>query len=119
MAQYEPPILGYAARAPAAGFASAPKWAIMLVAIVLPGLASVLIRGLVGVLTMVVLWATVITAFVFFGPIWGEVLFRNSPLREAGLYPFLGTCVALDLTSVVLALRDRRRVLDRESIQAS
>jgi hypothetical protein len=117
MAQYDPPILGYAAPAPATGFVCAPKWAIMLVAVLVPGLASALIRGLAGVLTMGVLWAAVVLAFIFFGPIWGEFLFRNSSLKEAGLYPFLGTCIVVELTSAGMALRDRRRVLDRGSIQ--
>jgi hypothetical protein len=65
MAQYEPPILGYAAPAPYRGFACAPKWAIVLIAVLVPGLASALIRGLAGILTMALLWSSVVVAFVF------------------------------------------------------
>lgn len=112
MAQYDPPVLGYAAPSPARGFACAPKWVIMVIAVLVPGLASALIRGLRGILTMAVLWATVIVGFIFFGPIWGAFLFPNSSLEEAGLYPFLLTWFAVELTSAGLALRDRRRVLE-------
>jgi hypothetical protein len=112
--QHEPPVLGYAGPVPAPGFESAPRWAIIVVALALPGLSSALIRGMAGLLTMIALWATAIAAFIFFGPVWGEVLFRKPPLKDAGLYPFLFTCLMVELGSVALALRDRRKALDNQ-----
>ena len=107
-----PPILGYATPPHSAGrLAVAPKWVVILVAVLVPGLASCLIRGRDGLVTLLLLLITIPLAFFFFGPIWGEVLFRNTRWSEAGLYPFLLTCVAVSLASAAVALRDRRRAL--------
>ncbi|HEX8913439.1 MAG TPA: hypothetical protein VF796_13845 [Humisphaera sp.] len=81
-----------------------------LVALAVPGLTSWLIRGRAGAATFVLLTGGVVAAFLFFGPLWGEVLFAGSPaLQEAGLWPFLATCAGVAAASVLKGVADRRR----------
>jgi hypothetical protein len=103
-------MLLYATPPPASGFVCAPPWVIAIVAAVVPGLSSCLILGTAGLRKMLLLWLVLIAAFLLFGPLWGEVLFRRTPLQEMGLYPFMAIYAAVDVASVILALRDRRRV---------
>ena len=104
------PILDYAPETNAGGFASLPRWIILLIAIMVPGLPSVLIRGRRGFVILLELWAVVVLAFFFFGPLWGDVIFAHTKLQEAGLWPFLATCVAVAMMSAVIASRDVDRV---------
>ena len=97
---------------PANAFArSTPLPVILLLAILVPGLSSSLIRRKPW--WCLCLAPIIPAAFAFFGPFWGEVLFRSSPKewREFGLYPFLLTCGIVQATSIVLALNDRSRAL--------
>jgi hypothetical protein len=102
--------LDYATPQPANTFARSPLAAIVLLAILLPGLSSSLIRRTPW--HCLCLAPIIPVAFLFFGPFWGEVLFRASPAwREFGLYPFVLTCVAIEAVSIILALQDRKRAL--------
>jgi len=112
---HQQPILGYETPTGPAGFVRAPIWAIVLVALIVPGLASALMRGTAAaIIKMILLLAVVPLAFLFFGPYWSIVLFPNSRLSETGLYPFLVTCAAVPLLSVVLAVLDRNRMMNRK-----
>jgi hypothetical protein len=104
-----PITLGYATPTPAKGFARTPLPVIVLLAVLVPGLSSSLIRGTAW--RCVCLATIVPVAFFFFGPFWGEVLFPSSSWSELGVFPFVLTCVAVDIFSIVLALVDRRRAL--------
>ena len=113
MARNAATILAYATLSPSVpAFARQPAWLVAAVAAVVPGLASWLIRGRAGLYRMLLLWAAGILSFFVFGPLWGEVLFPNSELSEAGLYPFILACLLLSAASVWMALTDRRRVLE-------
>jgi hypothetical protein len=94
------------------GFARMPLPAILLVAVLVPGLSSSLIRGTVW--RCVCLAPAIPVAFIFFGPVWGEVLFPSSSWSEFGLYPFVLTCLVVEIVSVLLALGDRKRMLGKE-----
>lgn len=110
MTDHGPPIiLGYATPGPTNRFARLPETVIVILAIIVPGLSSSLIRGTAWRCLVLVL--TILAAFLFFGPFWGEVLFRHTAGSERGLYPFILICVGVEYISVVLAIRDRRRVL--------
>ena len=92
-------------------FARLPLAVTILVAIFIPGLASVLILGFKRRgWAFAGLVSAIPATFVFFGPIWGEVLFADAGhrMREVGLWPFLGCCAVTIATSVVLAIRDRK-----------
>ena len=78
MTQGGPPILGYETPDRPSGFAGAPVWRAVLIAVIVPGLASVLICGRRRALRMIGLCSAVAAAFVFFGPIWGEILFART-----------------------------------------
>lgn len=91
------------------GFAGLPRWAVILIAIFVPGLCSVLLRGKSRLWVMACLCATPFLAFVILGPLWGEVLFIHTKYAESGLYPFLLICFATPLGSVWIALRDWKR----------
>jgi hypothetical protein len=110
MKEDEPIILNYATPKPSDGFAGMPEIVIVLLAIIVPGLSSSLIRG--SPWRCILLIAAVPMAFVFFGPFWDEVLFRSTRLRNFGLYPFLVTCAAVEIISVVLALSDRKKTMN-------
>lgn len=82
---------------------------IILLAVLVPGLSSSLIRGTPW--RCVCLTTIVSASFLFFGPFWGEVLFPSSSWSELGVFPFVLTCVAVEVVSIVLAVGDRRRAL--------
>lgn len=105
-----PPTLDYATPSrPVSGFARSPVWLVVLVAMIVPGLSSFLIRRRVG--RFLCHLAAMPLAFLLFGPIWGEVLFPSPNLSELGLFPFIATCTATYGASVYLALKDRREAL--------
>jgi hypothetical protein len=93
-----------------------PLPAVLLLAILVPGLSSSLIRRKVW--WCLCLAPVIPLAFLFFGPVWGEVLFRSSSTqwREFGVYPFLLTCVIVEITSLLLALAHRHRALRHVSL---
>ena len=109
MNENDPVILGYATPKGANGFARLPQSVIILVAMLVPGLSSSLIRG--SAWRCVILVTTVLAAFLVFGPLWGEVLFPSPPLTNLGLYPFVVTCGVVEIVSVVQAMRDRAKAL--------
>ena len=92
-------------------FARQPLRTVVLVGVVVPGLSSWLIRGRRGAVTCLGLFAAAGAAFLFFGPFWGEVLFRGTRYSEWGLWPFVATCVAIPILGGVQGARDRRRAL--------
>jgi hypothetical protein len=106
------PVLNYAAP-PERGnaFARMPVLVIVVLSLCVPGLGSLCIRRVRGGLTLVLLWATVPFALMFFGPFWDRTLFPGTPLENKGLYPFIATCFAVFVLSPILAVRDRNRVL--------
>jgi hypothetical protein len=77
----------------------------------LPGISSSLIRR--SAWPCLILTLSIPAAFGFFGPLWGEILFKGTIYKEAGLYPFVLTCAAVEVISALLAIKDRRRALDR------
>jgi hypothetical protein len=86
-----------------------PKWVVIFLSLFIPGLGSLLLRGGKARLAMfLALIATIPVAFVVFGPLWGEILFRSSTrsTREVGLWPFVATCVVTPMISVALAYKD-------------
>ena len=89
---------------------------VIVLGLLLPGFASLLIRGWreVGLRSLLLLMAIPL-AFVVFGPLWGSVIFAGSPqeFRNLGLWPFVAVCVAAPLLSVTYALKDRRLVIGR------
>jgi hypothetical protein len=82
---------------------------ILFLAIVIPGLSSSLIRNSAWRCAM--LSGSILISFAFFGPIWGEYLFKGTRWSEAGLYPFLASIAAAEIASIYLAIHDRRRAL--------
>ena len=88
----EPNILNYATPEPAT-FARNSRFVIVLLAIVVPGLSSSLIRR--SSKPCLLLCPIIPLALGFFGPLWDEVLFPKRPMREWGLYPFLLVCLAV------------------------
>ena len=104
----EPTILNYATPEPAT-FARNSRFVIVLLALIVPGLSSSLIRR--SPKPCFVRCSTVLVAFFFFGPLWGEVLFPKRPMSEWGLCPFLLVCLTVPLTSILLALDDRTKAL--------
>jgi hypothetical protein len=110
MADNRPINLDYATPQPTNSVLRAPVAAVVLIAALVPGLSSSLIRGTVW--RCLCLAPIIPIAFLFFGPLWGEVLFRSSPAwREFGLYPFVLTCLLVEAVSILLALDDRKRAL--------
>jgi len=95
---------------------------VVLIALLLPGVASLMLRGWqeVGRRSLVLL-AAIPVAFLVFGPLWGDVIFARSPkwLRDIGIWPFLAICVAVALYSLWRALQDRRVVIARLESSAS
>src|SRR5262245_52974278 len=83
---------------------------VVLVALLLPGVASLMLRGWkeVGPRSLLLL-ATIPVALLVFGPLWDNVIFANSSraLRNVGLWPFLATCVAVLIFSLWRAIQDR------------
>jgi hypothetical protein len=106
-----PITLAYATPQPGNGFARTPLPVILLLAILVPGLSSSLLRGTAW--RCLCLAPVIPLAFLFFGPFWGEVLFPASSWSELGLYPFALTCLVVEIASVLLALRDRKRMLGK------
>jgi hypothetical protein len=113
MSDDEPIILSYATPKPVSGFAGMPEIVIVLLAVLVPGLSSSLIRR--SAWPCLFLVASVPLAFGVFGPLWGEVFFRSPALKDAGLYPFLFTCALVAVISAVMAISDRKRALRAES----
>jgi hypothetical protein len=89
---------------------------VVLVALVLPGIASLMLRGWkeAGLRSLLLLAAIPVALFVF-GPLWDGVIFAKSSraVRNFGLWPFVATCVAVMLFSVWRAIQDRRVVIAR------
>jgi uncharacterized membrane protein len=106
----DPLILGYATPTRKSRFAVLPVGVIILVALILPGLSSALIRG--SAWRCIFLILTILVAFLIFGPLWGEVLFRSTQYDNTGLYPFIATCAGVEVVSVVWAINDRKRAID-------
>ena len=104
----EPNILNYATPEPAT-FARNSRFVIVLLALVVPGLSSSLIRR--SPKPCLLLCSTVLVAFLFFGPLWGEVLFPRTPTCNWGVYPFVLIYVLVARTSILLALKDRTKAL--------
>ena len=104
----EPTILNYATPGPTT-FARNSRFVIMLLALLVPGLSSSLIRR--SPKPCLLLCPAIPVAFLFFGPFWGEVLFSKPPISEWGNAPFLLCCLAVPLTSILLALNDRTKAL--------
>lgn len=95
---------------------------VVLVALLLPGIASLMLRGWQEVgLRSLLLLAAIPVAFLVFGPLWGGVIFATSPpaLRNFGLWPFVATCVVVWLLSLWRAIQDRRVVVARLEAAAS
>lgn len=89
---------------------------VLLVAILLPGVASLMLRGWKEVgPRSVLLFAAIPLAFLIFGPLWGEVIFATSTkaVQELGLWPFIATCVVVPIISLIYALKDRRIAIAR------
>jgi hypothetical protein len=104
-------ILNYAMPKPANRFARMPAIGIILLAILVPGLSSSLVRG--SVWKCATLCGVVAAAFLIFGPLWGEVLFPGR-LSELGLYPFLLTVGVVETISIVMAISDRTKAQSAE-----
>ena len=80
----------------------------VLISFVVPGLGSLLLRGWEKRgLAFMLLFFAIPTAYLIFGPLWGEVLFSGSQYKETGLWPFLATCVVVPIISLALAYSDR------------
>ena len=77
----EPTILNYATPEPVTdSFARTPCYLVVLLALIVPGLSSSLIRR--SPKPCLLLCPVIPVAFVFFGPFWGEVLFPQHPMSE-------------------------------------
>ncbi len=50
----------------------------------------------------------IVCGFIFFGPIWGEILFPSSDLKEAGLIPFIICISGAYLVSYFTVIRASR-----------
>ncbi|MGA2501135.1 MAG: hypothetical protein ABSH20_25640 [Tepidisphaeraceae bacterium] len=110
----EPPILNYATPEPAAqAFACNSRFVIVLLTLIVPGLSSSLIRR--SPIPCLLLCPAIPMAFVFSGPIWWEA-FSHHPMREWGIVLFLLVFLAVPLTSILLALKDRTKALSGISL---
>jgi hypothetical protein len=92
-------------------------WAIVPILLV-PGLGSLLIRGWKARKgPFLSLFLTIPIAFVVFGPLWGEVLFKSSDraTREFGLWPFLATCAVVLAISAALTFYDQKVVRNNDA----
>ena len=95
---------------------------VVLVALLLPGVASLMLRGWKEAgLRSLLLLAAIPVALLVFGPLWGDVIFASSPraLRNFGLWPFVAISVAVLLFSLWRAIQDRRVVIARLEASAS
>ncbi len=94
--------------------------AIVVVGVLVPGLPSLMMRrSVAGLCRFLVLLLLIPVGFAFFGPFWGEILFAGTTYVEAGLYPFVATCVITPALSVWCGFRDRGRLLQMiESLNA-
>jgi hypothetical protein len=94
-----------------------PVWFVGLIALLLPGLGSVLTKGWrARKVVFFMLFPFIPIAFVFFGPVWKEVLFPDSPQSDKGLLPFLGCCVLTQAVSLVVALVDLRTERSKKAL---
>ena len=85
---------------------------VVVAGLLIPGLPSLLMRrSSRGIFYFVMLLLTIPLALLFFGPFWDLVLFAGSDFGQAGLYPFLATCVLTPVFSVWLGFRDRASLL--------
>src|SRR5262245_10990231 len=95
---------------------------VVLVALLLPGMASLMLRGWkeVGPRSLLLL-AAIAVALLCFGPLWGAVIFATSPraVRNFGVWPFVAACVSVLVYSVWRAIQDRRVVIARLEASAS
>ncbi len=91
-----------------------PTAAIVVIAVLLPGVASVLLRGWHEAGKRVTsLWLTLGVAYLLCGPMWGGLFFARAGhlVKELGLVPFVATCLAVVAISVRATLEDRKAAL--------
>jgi hypothetical protein len=82
----------------------------LLIAAVLPGFASMLLGARLGARKFAIMSGGVVAAFVFFGLVWGELLFKGTPRSQDGLIPFLVVWACSILTSLLVARNDWMQV---------
>lgn len=84
---------------------------VLVLGILLPGMASLMLRGWreVGPRSVALLVA-IPMAFLIFGPLWGDVLFSASTqeVQRLGKWPFIATCIVVPIVSLVYAVQDRQ-----------
>lgn len=89
---------------------------VTIVGLVVSGLPAILMRRrLVGICLLLV----IPISFMFFGPIWGLVLFDGTTYSKYGLYPFLTVLFCTPLISIAQGLHPRDQLLRTETPQRS
>ena len=104
--QSEPIRLAYAPPPNLRTLARLPITCAAAISLIIPGFGSMLLGAPHGGKKLMLLSGSVIVAFIFFGPIWGEVLFKGTRYRDAGFIPFLSSCACSMIVSVLIAMRD-------------
>lgn len=113
---YAPPIAAPAAHRVGPTSSVPSVLMVTIVGLVVPGLPTILMRRrLVGICLLL----AIPLSFMFFGPIWGLVLFHGTTYSEYGLYPFLTVLFATPLISIAQGLHLRGQLLRAESPQHS
>ena len=111
MTHSEPLILNYAPPSRRLRrLAKMPVLCALLIAAVLPGFASMLLGARLVARKFAIMTGAVLAAFIFFGPVWGELLFKGTPHSQNGLIPFLVVWACSILTSLLIARNDRVQV---------
>ena len=106
-----PISLDYATPQPANAFAHTPVAVIVLVAALVPGLSSSLIRRTPW--RCLCLAPIIPVAFLFFGPFWGKTCSARRRVAQFGVYPFVLTCIIVEAVSILLAIDDRKDAFAR------
>jgi hypothetical protein len=107
---YSPPISASAvSRQDKRVEATVPSMLLVTAAgVVVPGLPALLMRRRISGTFLLL---AIPVSFLFFGPLWGLVLFAGTPYIEHGLYPFIAFAIATPVISVVQGLVLRRQML--------
>ena len=88
-------------------FARNSCFVIVLLALIVPGLSSSLIRQ--SPKPCLVYCSAILGAFLLFGPLWNDVLCPKYPTNEWGNYPFLLIYIFVVVTSILRASDDRTK----------
>ncbi len=88
--------------------ASLPAWAVVLVGAV-PLAGIFIVRGSSRLWIVIFQIVGVPAAFIFFGPVWFNLLFRNTPYANDGCIPFIAASAGALIASAWIALQARNR----------